>query len=489
MTVTPSSTNICSIIGIDASGYTYTPTPTATPTVTPTQYDENTLKRRPFYSKEIVRDCPLTGSIEYTNIIGEIICPGSFKFQDCYNGDYYYTINFDLPDGLVLEPQAVYGVSINGENKCVAYLENTDNSPTNILTYRNGPWGLIYDDGACAYCQLAATPTPTPSITPTMTQTPTTTPTTTITPTTTPTSTVGSTPPVTPTQTKTPTPTMTYTPTQTPTQTPPGLNIQCDLQTADITFLIGSTNAAQTTVYVSNDGNRLYVLMYTLGTIKQASISVGNDLTSTISYVNQSPVIPGAANNFKGITFSSDGLKVFAFSQSALGSPATILEFSLSTAWDITSMSTTPTSTLSYPSPIYVARMFTFNSTGTRIYSTYSYPSGTNYSVYWDLSSPYTISTAGTPVTSNITSTFGVGTPSGTLYLENGINQLYIPIAFSITSVYQNGTTNSEWLYNTLSCLWYQPSSSNYSYIYDTQRVGSGVPYTWLLKQSQTGLV
>ena len=54
-TITPSSTNFCSIIGIDASGYTYTSTPTPTPTVTPTQYDENTLKRRPFYSSSSER--------------------------------------------------------------------------------------------------------------------------------------------------------------------------------------------------------------------------------------------------------------------------------------------------------------------------------------------------------------------------------------------------------------------------------------------------
>jgi hypothetical protein len=215
MTVTPSSTNICSIIGIDASGYTYTPTPTPTPTVTPTQYDENSLKRRPFYSKEIVRDCPLTGSIEYTNIIGEIICPGSLKFQDCYNGDYYYTVNFDLPDGLVLQPQGVYGAFLNGNRICVAYIGNSDNGPTHVLTFREKIYGYIYD-GECVLCQLEVTPTPTPTIT----STPTMTPTMTKTPTPTVTATPGLSPSPTSSLTPTPTKTMTQTPTITPSSTP-----------------------------------------------------------------------------------------------------------------------------------------------------------------------------------------------------------------------------------------------------------------------------
>lgn len=215
ITVTPSSTNFCSIIGIDASGYTYTPTPTPTPTVTPTQYDENSFNRRAFYSPDIQRTCLISGFTEYTGITGQIICPGSLKFQNCYDGEFYFTNEFILPEPLTLQPQAVYGAYLNGDRICVAYIENTDNSPTHVLTFREKIYGYIYD-GDCILCQLESTPTPTP----TMTSTPTMTPTTTKTPTPTVTRTPGLSPSSTPTNTPTPTKTPTQTPTQTPSSTP-----------------------------------------------------------------------------------------------------------------------------------------------------------------------------------------------------------------------------------------------------------------------------
>lgn len=175
MTMTPSSTNFCSIIGIDAIGYTFTSTPTPTPTVTPTEYDENSFNRRPFYSGNIKRNCLISGFTQYTGITGQIICPGSLKFQDCYNGEFYFTNEFILPEPLTLEPQAVFGVYIDGEKRCAAFLENTDNSPLDVLIYETGPWGYVFDEGACVNCQIQLTPTPTP--TPTQTKTPTPTPT------------------------------------------------------------------------------------------------------------------------------------------------------------------------------------------------------------------------------------------------------------------------------------------------------------------------
>jgi hypothetical protein len=206
-TLTPSSTNYCSIIGIDASGYTYTPTPTPTPTVTPTQYDENTLKRRPFYSKDIVRSCPLYGFIEYTGITGEIICPGTMKFQDCYNGDFYYSNNVTgIPTGYIFELYLVLGATVthNGvtETRCIFYLGmDYDHGNINTINVTTGPYGYSYSEGACIECQINIIPSPTPTKTPTKTPTPTMTKT----PTQTPTKTPGMSPSQTPTYTPTPT--------------------------------------------------------------------------------------------------------------------------------------------------------------------------------------------------------------------------------------------------------------------------------------------
>jgi hypothetical protein len=264
-TITPSSTNFCSIIGIDAIGYTYTSTPTPTPTVTPTQYDENSLNRRPFYSRDIPRTCPIYGYFEYTPIEGEIICPGVSKFQDCYDGEFYYSNNVTgVPTGYIFELYLVSGATVthNGVTKtrCIFYLGvDYDHGNINTINVTTGPYGYSYEEGACIECQIAVSPTPTPTMTktptqtPTMTKTPTRTPTPTptITPsptqtptptmtktptqtyTATPTATIGATPPVTPTQTptqtKTPTQTLTQTPTntKTPTQTPTSTRITC----------------------------------------------------------------------------------------------------------------------------------------------------------------------------------------------------------------------------------------------------------------------
>ena len=477
MTMTPSSTNFCSIIGIDAIGYEYTPTPTPTPSITPTEYDENTLQRRLFYSNQIVRDCPINNSVSFSAITGQIICPGVMKWQDCYNtSKFYYSDSIQgLPSNISLTDYIIFGAIVDGTIKCISYFGmDYDKLSENTITYSSGPYGSSID-GDCINCQIVLTPTPTKTPTKTPTNTPT------QTPTNTPTKTPGVSPTTTP--TKTPTPTKT----QTPSPTTPGLNIQCFVQTADITFLSGNNNVSETSPFVSNDGTKLYVIARVDGRIKQASIAIGNDISSTISYVNQSPIIPNMGN-YAGITLSPDGLKVF-MTYAIAGASASIREFSLGSAWDITTMSTTWTSALAYPLPIDIARMCIFNSTGTRIYSVYNKisPSST-FSIYWNLSSAYTLSTAGLPVISDITATKPTGFPTGTLYLETGTNFYYMPIFSGTFGVYQNGTTNSDWRYNTSLCIGAaNPSTSNYSYIYDNLRTGSN-PYTWTLRKTLTGL-
>jgi uncharacterized protein (TIGR02145 family) len=251
-TITPSSTNFCSIIGIDASGYTYTPTPTPTPTVTPTQFYSNSFSRRLFYSNDIARNCDGSGFAVFSAITGQIICPGAMKWQDCYNGDFYYTNNVTgVFPGTLFETFSVYYATVgnNGvnESRCITYLGmDYDHGNINTINILNPISYGLYIDGACVFCQIASTPTPTPSFTPTMTKTPTMTPTMTKTPTQTPTSTIGLTPTTTPTMTPTTTPTMT--PTTTPTMT--SSNLPCFGYLYNFYAITGSTTQSITS---SND--------------------------------------------------------------------------------------------------------------------------------------------------------------------------------------------------------------------------------------------
>ena len=223
-TVTPSSTNFCSIIGIDASGYTYTSTPTPTPTVTPTMYDENTLKKLPFYSPLISRNCPVFGFANFSAITGQIICPGALKFQDCYDTDQFYYTNdvTGVPTDFIFETYIIFAATVNNngliQTRCISYFGvDYDHGNINTINIITGPYGYS-NLGDCIYCQSDIVPTPTP----THTSTPTNTPTKTYTPTPTNTKTPGLTP--TQTSTQTPTPSITPTITMTPSTSPPNCN-------------------------------------------------------------------------------------------------------------------------------------------------------------------------------------------------------------------------------------------------------------------------
>jgi hypothetical protein len=305
-TVTPSSTNYCSIIGIDASGYTYTPTPTPTPTVTPTN---NPL---PFYSKLIPRNCPLYGFIEYSPIMGEINCPGVLKFQDCYNGDFYYCNNVTgVPTGFEFELYLILGASVNNngitETRCIFYLGmDYDHGNINTINITTGAYGFSYEDGACIYCQSAIVPTPTPTHTPTMTITPTMT----RTPTHTPTGTPGASPSHTPTQTPTHTPT--------PTSTDPHINI-CNPTNAVGVNGLGISSIKQTTQWT-----RFYLYYKLLGTPNSCWRSTIGIIPGYNIYINDNS---GGSQPIGGFP---PGMVYEVYCTSTLtGGPGTYLDFNV----------------------------------------------------------------------------------------------------------------------------------------------------------------
>jgi uncharacterized protein (TIGR02145 family) len=197
-------------------------------------YDENTLKKLPFYSPLISRNCPVFGFANFSAITGQIICPGALKFQDCYDTDQFYYTNdvTGLLPGIYLEQYAIYSAIVNNNGvistRCISYYGyDYDHGNINTIHITNSNSYGLSIRGACILCESAIVPTSTPTQTATMTKTPTLTPTPTYTPTQTPTATVGSTPPVTPTQTKTPTMTTTVTTTPTKTPTSSNTNLPC----------------------------------------------------------------------------------------------------------------------------------------------------------------------------------------------------------------------------------------------------------------------
>ena len=165
-TPTPSASNPCSVIIVDVTitGYTPTPTVTASPTPTPTP--------------AVTRPCNVVGNVFFETIDGEIKCPNSKQFQDCYTGEMYYTTDsLTLPSGGTINQYMIFQGLVNGNSKCISFLGyNMDVIGVDTISLVDGPLGYS-NVGQCSLCvpDVSPTPTPTvtPSITPTMTPTPT----------------------------------------------------------------------------------------------------------------------------------------------------------------------------------------------------------------------------------------------------------------------------------------------------------------------------
>jgi hypothetical protein len=159
-TPTPTSSNPCSIIVVDVTitGYTPTPTPTITTTPTPTP--------------QITRPFSVSGSVSFNTINGEIKCPNSKQFQDCFNGEMFYTTNnIPLPSGGSINQFMIFKADVNGVSKCISFVGyNLDTIGVDDINLIDGPLGYS-NLGECVLCTPNVSPTPTPTVTPSITPT------------------------------------------------------------------------------------------------------------------------------------------------------------------------------------------------------------------------------------------------------------------------------------------------------------------------------
>ena len=166
VTPTPSISEPCGGRAVDATitGYTPTPTPTVTTTPTPTP--------------QITRPCSVLGTVSFNTVNGEIKCPNSKQFQDCYTGEMYYTTDtLPLPSGGSINQFMIFKASVNGNSKCISFLGyNLDVIGVDSISLITGPLGYS-NLGECGLCVPDVSPTPTATVTPTVTPTQTLTPT------------------------------------------------------------------------------------------------------------------------------------------------------------------------------------------------------------------------------------------------------------------------------------------------------------------------
>jgi len=155
---------------------------------------------------------------------------------------------------------------------------------------------------------------------------------------------------------------------------------------------LGSTAARN--VFLKPDGTKAYVVLFNVG-LRQYSLSTPFDIT-TMTY--DSKQISG--NLFSGIFFSDDGLKLYL---TDLGTSGRVKEYTLSTAWDISTASLVRNVTTGIVNVWGVS----FKRDGTKMYVSGGGTSGTfNTSPYrileYTLSTPWDTSTISLTYTHNI---------------------------------------------------------------------------------------
>ena len=144
--------------------------------------------------------------------------------------------------------------------------------------------------------------------------------------------------------------------------------------------------------FVKNDGTRFYTVNDTTDYVYQYDMSTAYDLTTATANgsLNFYPAI-SAANNVYALEFKPDGTKLYLLNRTN----KTIIEYSLSTAWDITTASLDTTHTPGIAST--AGESIKFKPDGTKMYLLTSNPDEIEewtMSTAWDLS---TLSEDGTP--------------------------------------------------------------------------------------------
>jgi DNA-binding beta-propeller fold protein YncE len=152
---------------------------------------------------------------------------------------------------------------------------------------------------------------------------------------------------------------------------------------ASKTLAIGTQEVAPTGLTFSSDGTKCYVIGTTNNTIFQYTLSTAWDI-STGSYASKSFSVAVHDTLCTGLIFNNSGTKVFVCQQSA----DRILEYELSTAWDI---STAYIGYLNIVSQENDARGISFDNTGKKLFLI---GAQNNRIIQYDLSTSYYLATA-----------------------------------------------------------------------------------------------
>ena len=182
----------------------------------------------------------------------------------------------------------------------------------------------------------------------------------------------------------------------------------------------------------SSDGTKAYVLENGSDTIYQYTLSTAWDV-STGSYASKSLSVNSQSTNPSGLAFSSDGTKAYVLES---GVSDTIYQYTLSTAWDVSTGSYASKS-LSVNSQEGNPNAIAFSSDGTKAYAVGS----TNDTIYqYTLSTAWDVST-GSYASKSLSVASQEATPLGLAFSSDG-SKAYI-VGSTNDTIYQYTLSNT----------------------------------------------
>jgi len=143
------------------------------------------------------------------------------------------------------------------------------------------------------------------------------------------------------------------------------LSIAFDLSTASydsVSFSVSSQDSVPYGIAFNNDGTKMYMVGLTNDSVYQYSLSTAFDL-STASYDSVSFSVAGQDTQPRGITFNSDGTKMYVVGTTS----DSVHQYNLSTGFDLSTASYDSVS-LSVASQGTGAHGIAFNNDGTKMY-------------------------------------------------------------------------------------------------------------------------
>lgn len=202
-----------------------------------------------------------------------------------------------------------------------------------------------------------------------------------------------------------------------------------DLSTASydsVSFSVSSQTTSPIGVTFSADGSKMYVVGAPT-TIYQYSLSTAWDLSSA-SYASKSYNVNGQTTRAEAVAFKSDGTKMYVLAGSTNDA---VLQYSLSTAWDV-STATYDSVSFSVATQDSAPLGVTFKGDGTKMYVTAT----TNNAVFqYALSTAWDLTTASYE-SKSLTTTTQTASPQESAFRDNG-TRLYVCQSAGTQGVHQ----------------------------------------------------